>query len=178
MPTWLVRVKFKYNFKINIMRIFKILLVGMCIVSFSCEGGDDIITEALNNAAIDQDNKTYFTPPDWIIGTWYSETDSIGNWSGVKFTNIDVIEFGCTYAGHCVNNSNNKMLNKILWGEHQYTLLEETATDTSYFFSIRNNHPFYYDTYNKLFQKISNDSLIRSFSNNNSSYTTVYERRD
>ena len=68
------------------MKTFNIIYLGLCTILLSCTGGEyfdgsDIFTEAIYDVAdIHYDNNTYFTPPEWIIGSWSDEFYII-NWA-------------------------------------------------------------------------------------------------
>jgi hypothetical protein len=152
------------------MRLFKILFLGFCIVLFSCGDeeyfdGDDIFTDLTTNLVNEHyDNKTYFNPPEWIIGRWYSnEYDK----SRIQFTQNNVIHRHFGYGNRWHNYDYNEQLNKIRWGDYSWLLIEETATDSTYFFSKMKNDRQKF-IYNQLFQKISNDSIIQIYSSDSS----------
>ena len=124
------------------MKAIKILFLGFCTFLLSCSGGeyfseetifDELIIDLVNEH---YDNKTYFNPPEWIIGTWYSNEY---NKVRVQFKQNNVIVRHFGYGNRWHTNDYNKMLNQIRWGEYSKSLIEETATDTTYFFSIMHN---------------------------------------
>ena len=165
------------------MKTLKILLIGISTVLLSCgpselNYGNDKISETLedfiddiNDALNDSqsyDNKTYFTPPEWIIGDWYDENDTFF-W--LRFTESNVYSNWLT-----IKQSKNKVLNYMENGKKKYSLDEETATDSTYYFRIINNFD-HNDFDNYLFQKVSNDSLIYTFSTNDGEgFTKKYFR--
>ena len=61
-------------------------------------------------------------------------------------------------------------------GEYYYSLIEETATDTSYFFSIKHNYADG-EIENTLYQKIPNDSLLETFTDLEYNITRKYGKR-
>ncbi|WP_242083225.1 hypothetical protein [Aestuariivivens sediminis] len=161
------------------MKALKLVFLGMSLVLFSCGGeyfdGDDIVTESLEDFISDivndvedalnsgtYDNKTYFNPPEWIIGNWYYDQDRI---LGFGFTESNFYEYFFT-----ITFSNNKYLNYIENGEKKYSLDEETATDSTYYFEIINNFDFD-DFCTYVFQKISNDSLNYTYSHNDGTHS-------
>ena len=155
------------------MRTLKILFLAICSVLISCT--DDIITEAINETAFEQENEIYLFPPDWIIGNWYSEIDSVGTKRAILFKENDVIETTLYSSGYKITESLNSRLNEIFWSTHNYLLLEETKTDSTYFISMRKG---YTDTYNRLYEKMPSDSLIRIFSSEEQNYILKFGRRD
>jgi len=160
------------------MKTLKILFLGISLVLISCTGGEyfdgnDVITKSVEDLfdSFDDvfddsqyyDNKTYFNPPEWIIGTWYYENDA---YLGLRFTDSNVYEFWFT-----ITTSKNKVLNYIENGEKKYSLYEETATDSTYYFRITNNFDSnYFKDY--VYQKVSNDSLIHTYSDHNDKHFT------
>ncbi|WP_242091717.1 hypothetical protein [Aestuariivivens sediminicola] len=159
------------------MKALQILLVGISSVLLSCGpseyfDGPDIVTEWFEDMKdLHYENKTYLAPPEWIIGMWYADDDEYVR--AVQFTYSDVISY--YYSNGLKSFSQNKQLNKIRWGEHASTLIEQIKTDTTYFYSVQENtsgKPIY----NKLFQKISNDSIINILSGHTTD-TIKYGRR-
>ncbi|WP_370476561.1 hypothetical protein [Tamlana flava] len=159
------------------MKALKILFITFSVAIFSCTGGDifegdDIINAFVWDLAdVHYDNKTYFSPPEWIRGIWYSNDDY---WYAVQFTQNDVINY---YSKG--GSSTNKILNSISWGDYDKLLLEEIATDTTYYYSIRHEKDRINGSkpvYNTLYQKISNDSILYTLSGANSG-TRKYGKR-
>jgi len=161
------------------MKTLKILSLGIFTVLISCgpseyNGGNNILNDwgedFIDGIIITDnlDNKKYFNPPEWIMGTWYYENHD--GELGVHFSESDVIDL---FYG--IPASHNTILNIMINGKKKYSLNEEVTTDSTYFFSIlKNIDPNYIDNY--LFKKISNDSIIEIRSGSESNYTATLLR--
>ena len=149
--------------KISSLIILTVLL--NCTVEDMGETFGDMVEIYEDVADIHYDNQTYFTPPEWIKGFWYS--NDYGN--KVEFSDSDLI-----FHYYSTSSSMNKRLNEIAFGTYTRKLVEEIATDSSYFFTIRNNNDG--NLYEYSFQKTSFDSILHT--RPPYKHTWIYGRRD
>lgn len=158
------------------MKALRILSLGIFTILLTCtvEGNpfDSGATYDWKARDPHYGNDTFFTPPEWIKGVWYADSTN-----AIKFTNTDIINYHWDKIKGWVGSSKNRQLNFIEWGEHKYSFLEETITDTTYYFSYEKKIWGSNPVYNTLYQKIPNDSLIcrRSGETN---WTTKYGKRN
>ena len=139
------------------MRALKILSLGILTILFNCtieemgETFEDMVETYEDVADTHYDNQSYFTPPEWIKGVWYN--NYLAN--KVEFSDNDVI-----ISNYSHSTSMNQSLNEIAFGTYTRELFEEIATDSSYFFTIRNSNDG--NLYEYMFQKTSFDSILHT----------------
>ena len=160
------------------MKTLKILFLGISLVLISCSGGeyfngDDIITDWIDG---EDENEHYeyeihMFPPEWIFGRYYAETNDY--WYYHEFNNfyISRVDIDDPYP-----HDLNAQLSLIRYNKHVWSLIEQTSTETTYFYSIRENIPNS-PVYSNYYQKISNDSLISIYTHEGEDTIIKYGKR-